>query len=146
MLRLELTLAPDGSAELHDVAFAEEDLVSVCDTDTTHPSRAGPSWYAGRRVTAACCRASSPSSTSARSLPADGITALPTLCRPPTALPPTDRFEPLPPPPPAFAPARWYHGPTHPLPPAPCPPPDGPLRASSATHRPTALPRHGPSP
>ena len=104
MLRLELTLAPDGSAELHGVAFAEEDLVSVCDTDTTHPSRAGPSWSAGRRVTAACCRASSPSSTSARSLPDDGITALLTLCRPPTALPPTGRFELLPPPaaPPRF--------------------------------------------
>ena len=43
MLRLELTLAPDGSAELRGVAFAEENLASVCDTDTTHPSRAGSS-------------------------------------------------------------------------------------------------------
>jgi hypothetical protein len=56
LLRIEIPLAPDGSFEVRGTAFPE-DLRSVCDKDTPRPSRAGPSWSAGRRVTYACCRA-----------------------------------------------------------------------------------------
>ncbi len=56
LLRLEVLSRPDGSLELRGAAFPEG-LMSVCETGTLHPSRAGPSWSAARRVTSACCRA-----------------------------------------------------------------------------------------
>jgi hypothetical protein len=56
LLRLEIPLAPDGSFEVRGIAFPGG-LRSVCEKDTPRPSRAGPSWSAGRRVTSACCRA-----------------------------------------------------------------------------------------
>jgi hypothetical protein len=56
MLRLEVTLSPDGFTELRGAAFPE-DSVSVCGADKLHPSRAAPSWSAGRMVTSGYCKA-----------------------------------------------------------------------------------------
>jgi hypothetical protein len=56
LLHIEIPLAPDGSFEVRGVAFPGG-LRSVCEKDTPHPSRAGPSWSAGRKVSAGCCTA-----------------------------------------------------------------------------------------
>ncbi len=56
MLRLGVILSPDGSKELHGAAFPD-DPVNVCGADKRHPSRARPSWSAGRKVTFECCTA-----------------------------------------------------------------------------------------
>ncbi len=56
MLRLEVVLSPDDTPELRGAAFPGA-LANVCEKDTPRPSRAGPSWSAGRRVTSACCTA-----------------------------------------------------------------------------------------
>ena len=56
MLRLEVILSPDGSTELRGAAFPESPT-NVCEPNTPHPSRAGPSWSAGRTVISPCCTA-----------------------------------------------------------------------------------------
>jgi hypothetical protein len=56
LLRLEVLSAPDGSLSLRGSAFPEG-AISVCESGKPRPSRARPSWSAGRTVTSECCTA-----------------------------------------------------------------------------------------
>lgn len=66
LLRIEISLALGGSFEVRGVAFPDR-LRSVCGLNTPRPSRASPSWSAGRKVASARLRQDLQSLTSNKS-------------------------------------------------------------------------------